>query len=43
MGAIQQGHGVPQDEAEAIKWFRRAAELGEEMAPVKLLELGVDS
>lgn len=39
----ESGNGVPQDKAEAIKWFRLAAEHGEEMAPVKLREMGVDS
>ncbi|MGD0650367.1 MAG: trypsin-like peptidase domain-containing protein [Verrucomicrobiia bacterium] len=30
------GQGVPQDHAEAVKWFRKAAEQGEAMAQVKL-------
>lgn len=39
----EHGRGVPKNKEEAIKWFRRAAEHGEEMAHTKLQELGVGS
>jgi TPR repeat protein len=31
-----EGHGVPQDTAEAVKWFRRAAEQGDALAQGEL-------
>ena len=34
------GTGVPQDETEAVKWYRRAAEQGDEDAKQKLKRLG---
>ena len=30
------GQGVPQDYAEAVKWYRKAAEQGERLRPVNL-------
>lgn len=37
------GRGVPKNKDEAIKWYRRAAEHGEEAAHEKLREIGVES
>jgi len=31
----RKGKGVPQDDAEALKWFLEAAELEEEKSPVQ--------
>ena len=43
-GAYENGWGVPQDDAEAAKWFRRAAEQGHANAKkaLKLLQKGAD-
>lgn len=37
------GRGVPKDNEEAIRWYRRAAEHGEEAAHEKLSEMGIAS
>ena len=34
-----QGDGVPQDYAEAVKWYRKAAEQGDDVAQFKLGEM----
>jgi hypothetical protein len=39
----EHGRGVSKDVEEAIRWYRRAAEHGEEAAHEKLCEMGLDS
>ena len=39
----ESGRGVPKDIEEAIRWYRRAAEHGEEAALEKLREMGLDA
>jgi TPR repeat protein len=38
----EQGHGVPQDYAEAVKWYRLAAEQGNAEGQIALGNLYVD-
>ena len=39
--AYDHGQGVAQDEAEAVKWYRKAALLDDNFAKLTLKELGV--